>query len=81
MNIRSNIASYLFDKEYLVCTYENFVYVLNYKYLVSYSDSRIVLKLEKKTALIFGISLSIVKITKEEMLIKGNIDKIEMKNE
>lgn len=80
MNIRDNIANYLFDREYVVCTYDNYVYVFNYKYLESFSDSSITLKLEKKRVKVLGGDLAIVRITKEEILIRGEIKDIEMSN-
>lgn len=81
LNIRNNIANYLFDRDYLICTYENYVYILNYTYLESFGGKSIILKVREKHVTISGQNLTIVKITKEEMLIKGKIDGIGIKNE
>lgn len=78
MNIKKNIVNYLFDKDYVICTYEDYVYAFNYLELESFSDNRIVLKFLNKKSIINGQNLIIVKITKEEILIKGSIKSIEM---
>ena len=78
MNIRNNITNYLFDKDYIICAYEDNVYVFNYTYLESFSNKRITLKLPKKYVNISGDELTIVQITKEEILIKGKIRRIDL---
>ena len=40
MNIKKNIVNYLFDKDYVICTYEDYVYAFNYLELESFSDKR-----------------------------------------
>ena len=78
MNIRNNIVNYLFDKEYIICAYEDNVYVFNYTYLESFSNKRILLKMPAKFVTISGEDLIIVQITKEEMLIKGKVRSIDI---
>lgn len=76
MNIKDNIVNYLYDREYLVALYENFVYIFNYKYLDSFDEKRIVVEVQKRTITIEGEHLLIVKMTKEELLIRGKISNI-----
>jgi len=78
LNIKNNIVNYLYDRDYVICTYENNVYIFNYNYLESFNDKKIVLKVSNKKVSINGINLIIKKITKEEMLIQGSIKSIEM---
>lgn len=78
MNIKNNIINYLFDRDYVISIYDNYIYVFNYKYLDGFNENDIKIKLVDRTLIIKGTSLSIVKITKEEVLIKGKIEKIEM---
>ena len=73
MNIKDNIKNYLFDKDYIICTYEDYVYVFNYTYLDSFNLKKIILRLPKKHVTINGNNLKIIKITKEEILINGLI--------
>lgn len=79
MNIRENITNYLFDKDYLICVYDNYVYLFNYVSLISFSDTMIIVSFKNKTINIKGNSMIIVRITKEEMLIKGNTGGIEIR--
>ena len=81
MNIRDNITNYLFDKDYLICIYENNIYIFNYKYLERFGASRISVRINDKYINISGNNLSIIKITKEEMLIKGNVQGLEILDE
>ena len=80
MNIKNNIVNYLFDKDYVICTYEDYVYAFNYIDLEVFSDTRVTLNFLNKKSVINGQNLIIIKITKEEILIKGIIKNIEMVN-
>ncbi len=78
MNIKNNIVNYLFDRDYVISIYDNYIYIFNYKYLDGFNENNIKIKLVDRDLIIKGTNLSIVKITKEEVLIKGKIEKIEM---
>ena len=79
MNIKNNIINYLYDKDYVLAMYDDFIYVFNYAYLESFNDKKISLKLSDRIISFLGENLTIKKITKEELLIKGNISNIEVK--
>lgn len=79
MNIKENIVNYLYDREYLVALYEDYVYIFNYKYLDSFDEKRIVVEVQKRTISIEGEHLLIVKMTKEELLIRGKLLNIGVK--
>jgi sporulation protein YqfC len=81
MNIKNNIINYLYDRENVVCMYDNFIYIYDFKYLDSFSSAKIIVKLKEKEISIMGNDLSIVRITKEELLIKGTIKSLEVSNE
>jgi sporulation protein YqfC len=81
MNIKNNIINYLYDRENIVCMYDNFIYIYDFKYLESFNDTKIIVKLKDKEISIIGNDLSIIRITKEELLIKGTIKSIEVSNE
>ena len=81
MHIRDNLINYLKDEEYVICFYNNMVYIYKYGEIKSFSDSKISFSINRKLIInINGKNLSIQKITREEVLVKGNIDIIE-KNE
>jgi len=79
MNIKNNIINYLYDKDYILTLYDNFLYIFNYKYLESFNDKKIDVSLMDRKISIIGLELLIMKMTKEELLIKGNIEKLEVK--
>ena len=73
--------NYLYDKDYVVCLYENDTYVYRYGLLKQFSSESIHFIIKNNCELIVrGINLVILKITKEEVLIRGKITSIE-KNE
>ncbi len=78
MNIRNNIINYLYDKDYIITMYENSLYIFNYKRLFDFNDTKITVSLNDRTINIYGKKLSIVKMTKDELLINGTIEKIEV---
>lgn len=80
MNIRNNILNYLYDRDYVIAIYEDYIYLFNFLYLNNFSDSKIEVKIKDKILKIIGKDLSIVKITKEELLIKGKIKTVEMES-
>lgn len=80
MKIKDNIVNYLFDRDYIISIYDNYFYVFNYKYLESFNENKISISVKSKLFTISGSNLLIVKITKEELLIKGTIEKIEVIN-
>ena len=78
MNIRNNIINYLVDKNYVITTFDDKVYVYKYNFLEIFNNKKIRLKLEVRSVDIVGENLVIVKMTKDEILIKGDISSIEM---
>lgn len=83
MKIKDNILNYLCDRDYLISMYDNYFYIFNFKYLETFNEKLITVSLRDRKINIIGTNLLIVKITKEELLIKGDIEKIEVmkKNE
>lgn len=69
--------NYLKKEKYYIILYSNYVYVYRYVDIIKFTDKYISLKLENIILNIYGIDLLIVKLEKEELLIKGNINKLE----
>lgn len=78
MNIRNNLVNYLFDKDYIVSLYDDSIYFFNYKYLDSFDEKEIIVSLVSKRMTVQGEGLTIVKMTKEELLIKGKIRELKV---
>jgi len=69
--------SYLNKEEYYIIIYSNFIYIYKYIDILKFTDSFISLKLDKFKINISGSNLLITKLEKKELLIKGNINKVE----
>jgi len=54
------------------------IYISNYKKIIDYSDNKIVLKIKGNTLEIEGCSLQISQMNKNEIIIKGVINKFGM---
>lgn len=69
--------NYLRGEEYYIILYSNYVYVFNYKEIKKFTDKYISLLFDKMKVDIYGYDLLITKMEKKELLIKGNILKVE----
>ena len=81
LHFKDNFKNFLFDLENFISIYENNLHVFNYTKLDKLSDKEIIIVLENKTVIISGINLKIKQMTKQELLIKGTILKVEFKYE
>ena len=71
------LKNYLRGEEYYIILYSNFIYIYNYKEIIKFTDNFISRKLENMKVNIFGNDLLITKLESRELLIKGNILKVE----
>ena len=77
LHFRDNFKNFLFDLENFITIYENNLHVFNYEKLNKLTDKEIIVKLENKLLIIIGINLKIKQMTKQELLVNGNILKVE----
>ena len=76
MHIKDNLINFLYDKNYFINIYDNYIYIFNYEKLITLNTELIVLKLEKFNIEIKGIKLYIKKMLPKELLIKGTIKNV-----
>ena len=76
MHIKDNLINFLYDKEYFISIYNNYIHIFNYKELITLSNSLIILKLDQFNLEINGESLFITKMMPNEILIKGKIKNV-----
>ena len=69
--------NYLRNEEYYIIIYSNYIYIYNYDEIYSFNDKYICIKLRNMKINISGSSLLITKLENIELLIKGNINKVE----
>lgn len=76
MHIKDTLINFLYDKEYFISIYDNFIYVFNYKELISLTSKLVILKLDKFKLEIKGEDLFITKMMPNEILIRGVIKNV-----
>ena len=81
LHINETLKNFLFDLNYFITIYENCLYAFNYLKLEKVTNTEIILKFEKFNLNIYGSEFIITKMTKNELRIKGVINKLEYKYE
>lgn len=76
MHIKDTLINFLYDKDYFISIYDNYIHVFNYKDLISLTSKLIVLKMDKFSLEIKGEDLFITKMMPNEILIKGKIKNV-----
>lgn len=73
LNIKNTIIDFLYDKNYFITMYENFLYIYNFQEIITLTNEIIMLSIENFKIKITGSDLKIKKINSSELLIEGNI--------
>ena len=73
LNIKNTIIDFLYDKNYFITMYENFLYIYNFQEIITLTNELIMLSIENFKIKITGSDLTIKKINSSELLIEGNI--------
>ena len=81
MHIKENLINFLYDKNYFINIYDEYIHIFNYRELISLSSKKIIVKMESFKININGTDLFITKMLPNEILIKGNIVKVEFSYE
>ena len=69
--------NYLKKEQYYIILYSNYIYIYKYLDILKFTEKFISLKLNKMIINIYGDDMLITKLEKEELLIKGQIKKLE----
>ena len=77
----NKIANYLYDKRFKMIVYNDSIYLVNFKRIISIEDDYLSLYSDSNKIIITGNNLVIKKILKDELLVIGKILKIEVINE
>ena len=76
--LNNNLERYLMDTDFKVIIKDNYLNIINYKEIVDFSSSQIIIKTNKKIIKIIGDNLIVSKMQDSEALITGNINKVEL---
>lgn len=77
LHFKDNFKNFLYDLDNFISIYENNLHVFNYEKLNKLSDKEIIIKIPNRLLIIIGNNLKIKQMTKQELLINGNILKVE----
>ena len=77
LHFSSYFKNFLYDLDNFITIYDNNLHVFNFEKLEKLSADEIILKLSKRVVKIKGENLLVKQMTKEELLIKGTILKVE----
>ena len=73
-----NLKNIIYDKTFRITILEDKINIINYENILTFEDEKIIVKKDKKLVKITGTNLSISKLYNNEVLIKGNIKKVEL---
>ncbi len=74
----NKLSNYIEDSQFRLTLYDDKLHVINYKEIVSLTDSEVIINTLKGNVYIYGEKLSLLKLVESEVLISGNIKKIEV---
>ena len=81
LHFRDSFKNFLFDLNDFITIYENHLHVFNYQKLNKLSETEIILSFKKMKVVISGLNLKIKRMTKQELLINGQVLKVEFSYE
>ena len=76
MHMKDSLINFLYDKNYFINVYDEYIHVFNYEELISLSSNKIELKFSNFKLVIDGDNLFINKMFPNELLIKGIIKNV-----
>ncbi len=79
MKIINSFRNYILDEEFKIHIYKNKVNIVNYTDIVDFTSKQIIIKYYEGKIIITGHNLSISKLLIDEILIIGNIEKLELR--
>ena len=79
MKIINKINNYIFEKDYKIITTDKYINIVNYQEIINFSLNKIEIKCNNNIISIEGKDLIITKMIKDEVLIKGIIYNISIK--
>ncbi len=78
MKMFDKLDRYLTDKEYKIIYKNNYLNVINYVEILDFNEYEISIKYDRGITKVIGSNLVISKMLDDELLIVGDIEKIEL---
>lgn len=79
MKLINSFRNYILDEEFKINIFKNKVNVVNYTDIVNFTSKEVTIKYDGGLLLIIGNNLSISRLLIDEVLVTGNIEKIELR--
>ena len=79
MNIHNQIKNYILENQFKIIYEDDKVDIVNYQNMGHFDDNKVIVYYAKGIIEIKGKNLIIKKLIKDEVLIKGSIEKIEFR--
>ncbi len=76
MHMYKSIKNFLFDQNYFINLWDNYLHIYQFIDIVTLNENLISLIMEKFKIEVKGHNFRILKLTKNEILIQGNIDEM-----
>ena len=74
----NRIKNYIEDNEFHFDNFIDHIYIANYEKILSLSDTRVSFVAQNKKITLTGNKLSLIKMLDDELLIQGNLTKVEL---
>ena len=78
MKMFDKLDRYLTDKEYKIIYKNNYLNIINYVEILDFNEYEISIKYDRGISKVIGSNLVISKMLDDELLIVGDIEKIEL---
>jgi hypothetical protein len=73
LHIKDNIKNFLYDQQYFINVYDNYIHLFNYEKIDLFSKDKIIFTFANFRLIIKGKDFYICKMLKKEILIKCNL--------
>ena len=79
MKLINSFRNYILDEEFKINIFKDKVNVVNYIDIINFTPKEVTIKYDGGLLLIIGNNLSISRLLIDEVLVTGNIEKIELR--
>ena len=79
MDIHNKIKNYILENQFKIIYEENQLDIINYTNMGHFDDTKVLVYHEQGLVEVKGKNLRVTKLLKDEVLIKGSIEKIEFR--
>ncbi len=79
MNLVNNLRNVILEEQFKINYIKNKLGIINYIDISHFDNNKIIIKYKEGNILVGGENLVVSKLTKDEILIEGSIEKIEFR--